>query len=310
MSNLYYKKDAHKSIEGLLYALFVYNYLLDTSTFGLLLRCLVQDDTTLRIALYAIVATSFLAFLRHLHAPSKYAVIIDFIGNVSPPSRTKLFFLDLVIMGLQILQALVVSAFLKAGSNGARVAASRNGQQQAPRTITAPSTPPPAGSNSGTSAQTQPSASTSVSIAAPTSESSRTRTGPSGSLSREAGSSSTLFEYTPTHHALDPAEDDARARTTSSEHRSRRHRRRRTSDSQRSGSSSSESTGEEDDDVLADDDFEEMRDQETFVFQLQFRDVVSYLLSNEEPLSFPRLDMSAQRTAPATEADRVQDLPV
>jgi len=43
MSNIYYRKDAHKSIEGLLYALFVYAYLLDTSTFGLLLRCLVQD---------------------------------------------------------------------------------------------------------------------------------------------------------------------------------------------------------------------------------------------------------------------------
>lgn len=46
MSNLYFKKDVHKSLEGLLYGLYVYQYLLDTSTFGLLLRCLVQEVST------------------------------------------------------------------------------------------------------------------------------------------------------------------------------------------------------------------------------------------------------------------------
>ncbi|KAG0205506.1 hypothetical protein BGX28_002942 [Mortierella sp. GBA30] len=89
MSNLYYRRDIHKTIEGLLYGLFVYQYLLDTNTFGLLIRCLVQDQLlslkskapTLRIALYTVFAITFLAFLRHLYAPDRYAVIIDFVGN-------------------------------------------------------------------------------------------------------------------------------------------------------------------------------------------------------------------------------------
>lgn len=36
---------------------------------------------TLRVAIYSIIAVAFLAFLRHLHVPDRYAVIIDFIGN-------------------------------------------------------------------------------------------------------------------------------------------------------------------------------------------------------------------------------------
>jgi hypothetical protein len=43
MPNQYYKKDIHKSMEALLNGLYVYQYLLDTSTFGLILRILVQD---------------------------------------------------------------------------------------------------------------------------------------------------------------------------------------------------------------------------------------------------------------------------
>ncbi|KAF9955475.1 Platinum sensitivity protein, partial [Mortierella alpina] len=102
MSNLYYRKDIHKSIEGLLYGLFVYQYLLDTSTFGLVIRCLVQDQLlslkskapTLRVALYTIFAIVLLAFLRHLHPPDRYAVIIDFIGNADQDDQTAEYYVD------------------------------------------------------------------------------------------------------------------------------------------------------------------------------------------------------------------------
>jgi hypothetical protein len=43
MPNQFYKKDIHRSMEALLYGLYVYQYLLDTSTLGLLLKVLVQD---------------------------------------------------------------------------------------------------------------------------------------------------------------------------------------------------------------------------------------------------------------------------
>lgn len=45
MTNIYYVKDIHKSIEALLYGLYVYQYLLDTSTFGLIIRSVLQDVT-------------------------------------------------------------------------------------------------------------------------------------------------------------------------------------------------------------------------------------------------------------------------
>ncbi|GJJ73843.1 hypothetical protein EMPS_06201 [Entomortierella parvispora] len=345
MSSIYYRKDAHKSIEGLLYALFVYSYLLDTSTFGLLLRCLVQDqllsvkskDTTLRIAVYAIFATSLLAFIRHLHVPSKYAIIIDFIGNVSPPSRTKLVILDIIICSLQILQALVVSMLFKSANSG-RVT-TRDRRRQASQTTTPASTSAgnssaTARSNSEVRPQTQSLASSSEDATLPASGSTSTRAGPS-SPSPEAGSSSTLFEYTPTHHALDPPEPDAGSSPTgyyedheetryslennggtqrsSGERRNRRNRRRTSSDNHNPGnesgseSSQGESSSSDDDEDILGDDYEELREEEIFVFQLHFKDIVAYLFSNEEPLSLPRI---SERTAATTESDRVQNLPV
>ncbi|KAF9308868.1 hypothetical protein BG003_010500 [Podila horticola] len=98
MTNIYYIKDIHKSIEALLYGLYVYQYLLDTSTFGLIIRSVLQDRLlslksmapTLRVAIYSIIAVAFLAFLRHLHVPDRYAVIIDFIGNGLAESKSSI----------------------------------------------------------------------------------------------------------------------------------------------------------------------------------------------------------------------------
>ncbi|KAG0274349.1 hypothetical protein BGZ95_009883 [Linnemannia exigua] len=182
MSNLYFKKDVHKSIEGLLYGLYVYQYLLDTSTFGLLLRCLVQEQLisikskapTLRVALYAVVAAAFLAFLRHLHPPDRFGVIIDFIGSVSSPSLAIIYWLDTAILLLQVTEALIVFKVIKA--------------EEVPRRSTTPPTTTTANSTSTTAPpRTGSTGSTSQSVTQG-GRFERTRTEPSGAGS---GSGST-----------------------------------------------------------------------------------------------------------------------
>ena len=256
---------------------------------------------------------------------------------VSPPSRTKLVVLDAIIFSLQILQALVVSMLSKS-ANSARTT-SRDRQRQATATATpaltsAGTVSASARSSSATRSQTQSLALPSGNPTLTTSGSLGTQVGPAPP-SPEVGSSSTLFEYTPTHHALDPSDPGAPSLTTgyyedneetryslenngvaqrsSAEHRSRRNRRRTASDGHSPGNGSDSESGQgessnsdEGEDVLGDD-FEELREQEIFVFQLHFRDIVAYLFSNEEPLSLPRL---SERTAATTESDRVQNLPV
>lgn len=57
------------------------------------------------------------------------------------------------------------------------------------------------------------------------------------------------------------------------------------------------------------DDYEEVLEQETFVFQLKFKDLLAYLLSDQEPLTLPppRASLSTPMTSTT---DRVQNLPV
>ncbi|KAG0250193.1 hypothetical protein BG011_008578 [Mortierella polycephala] len=357
MSNLYYKKDIHKSIEGLLYSLFVYQYLLDTSTIGLLARCLVQDQLlslkskapTLRIAIYIIIATALLAFLRHLHAPERYAVIIDFIGNVSTPGWSKLFWLDVLIVSLQVVEALIVFNFIKADDSTRRTATlDRRSSRRS-----AVSGHRPAEVGGATSLGNDVSGSISQSQASAAGSSRDITAVP---LSSSTGVSSTqpsspLFEYTPQHTNGSDQDDLAaeyyvdheeirysedndrrpsgsqsqsqsrRARhhssdteNTSSSRTDERRRRRRSSNSSSSNGSSDDSDDDDDEDPLGDD-YEEILEQETFVLQVQFKDLVSYLFSGQEAVSFPRIPdprtaASSSAFSANTHASDVRTLPV
>ncbi|KAF9957966.1 hypothetical protein BGZ72_001073 [Mortierella alpina] len=335
MSNLYYRKDIHKSIEGLLYGLFVYQYLLDTSTFGLVIRCLVQDQLlslkskapTLRVALYTVFVIVFLAFLRHLHPPDRYAVIIDFIGNVSTPSRSKLLWLDLLIASLQVTEALIVFRFIKA-DNEVRTATR---PQRVVSSGASRAAAPSIGSNSRPSAPV-----TSSRSHAPTASSSRATVGSSRPRTMPGShavavpseqSSSTLFEYTPERAGNDriDARDERTAEyyvdeeeerfSVDSDPRSAQHQ---SSEATRSGAIGSGtdvgsgSESEESEDPLGDD-YEEILQQETFVFQLSLQDLTSYLFSSQDAVAFPRPpDPRAGLAAAATstQASRVRNLPV
>ncbi|KAG0060041.1 hypothetical protein BGZ89_012592 [Linnemannia elongata] len=340
MSNIYFKKDVHKSIEGLLYGLYVYQYLLDTSTFGLLLRCLVQEQLisikskapTLRVALYAVIAAAFLAFIRHLRPPERYAVIIDFIGNASAPSQAIIYWLDTVILLLQVTEALLVFKIIKS--------------EEIPRRSTSPPTTPtvaPARTSSPSINSNTPGTGSTSLHARQQGRFGRTGTssnGESGSGSASAmpalvdpssvpASSSSHNqppEYTPrrvnnnnnSRHSEDlddmypeyyEDEEEVRFSTdldrqqqqaqpsqgSSSSQRNRssgaavrgasntNSNRRRRSDTDDSGDESSEG---DDEDPLGDD-YEEVLEQETFVFHLRFHDLVAYIFSSQEALTMP-----------------------
>lgn len=66
------------------------------------------------------------------------------------------------------------------------------------------------------------------------------------------------------------------------------------------GESSTSSLGE---------DYEEILEQETFIFQLTFKDLLTYLLSDQEPLTLPPPRSSSSTSTPSS-SDRVQSLPV
>ncbi|KAF9990609.1 hypothetical protein BGZ75_000807 [Mortierella antarctica] len=334
MSNLYYRKDIHKSIEGLLYGLFVYQYLLDTSTFGLVIRCLVQDQLlslkskapTLRVALYTIFAVVLLAFLRHLHPPDRYAVIIDFIGNVSTPSRSRLLWLDLLIAALQVTEALIVFKFIKADSGEVRTATR---SQLVASSGSSGSAALSTGSNSGSTARgaSNRSHASTASPSGATLGSSRQRTTP-GSHAATASSeqpSSTLFEYTPDSASNERiADQDERTAeyyvdeeevrfSVDSDRRPSPHlsseatRRPGAFGSGMDDGSGSES--EESEDPFGDD-YEEILQQETFVFQLSLEDLTSYLFSSQDAVAFPRPpDPRAGLAAAATSA-QARNLPV
>ncbi|KAG0284180.1 hypothetical protein BGZ96_011459 [Linnemannia gamsii] len=335
MSNLYFKKDVHKSIEGLLYGLYVYQYLLDTSTFGLLLRCLVQEQLisikskapTLRVALYALVAAAFLAFLRHLRPPERYAVIIDFIGSASSPSQSIIYWLDTVILLLQVTEALLVFKVIKS--------------EEIPRRSTSPPTTATTAEPARTSS---PSSNINAQVTSGSSQSrqqqqrlerNRAETnGGSGSGSHSAitasasasSSSNPPPEYTPrrgvnnnsnSRHSEDlddmyPEyyEDEEEVRFSTDIDRQQQQQaqpsqggsssqRNQPSGMARGGNSSSnrrrrsdtdesdDGGSEEDDEDPLGDDYEEVLEQETFVFTLRFQDLVSYIFSSQEVLTMP-----------------------
>ncbi|KAI1319526.1 hypothetical protein EDD11_003796 [Mortierella claussenii] len=305
MASQFFQKDIHKSIEGLLYGLYVYQYLLDTSTLGLLVRCLIQEQIlslktkapTLRIALYVVFATALMSLLRHLDTPARYAVIIDFIGNVSIPSRSKILWLDALILVLQITHALIVFLFRKTDEIARRAAA----------TATANSRRAQARNNreqSRARAEAEaPTTSTSASAAA-------VETGAIPASSSQMALSSSLspppplFEYTPESDvSAQDAEEEYyvdEEETRYSLDRQMTHRRTIHRSNESSNSSSNDSDdeeNEEDEDPLGDD-YEEILAQETFVIQLEFKDLLKYLFSGQDPVSYSRI-----RAESASDAD-------
>jgi len=79
-----------------------------------------------------------------------------------------------------------------------------------------------------------------------------------------------------------------------------------------STSDDSDEDEEEEDNPLGDD-YEEILEQETFVLQVEFKELVNYLTSGREALSFSRIShvrASGATSTTADEATRVQNLPV
>ncbi|KAG0327381.1 hypothetical protein BGZ99_007711 [Dissophora globulifera] len=278
MANQYYQKDIYKSLEGLLYGLYVYQYLLDTSTLGLLMKTLMQDQflspktkaPTLRMVLYCVFAINLLTMIRHLRRPDPYAVIIDFIGNVSTPSRSKLLFLDVLTMLLQVTEALIVFNFLKVGDGSRSTAATAATSTSASAT---PETPTDAASTPQSSDQRR-----------------HPRHRPRSQNNSTANGAATVV--------------DRRSFEGSSPSRS-------DSDDDSDHVDDDNDENEDDGDPLAED-YEAILEQETFVLHLRFRDLVSYLFSNQEAVSFTRVpDPRTLSSASANaESTRVQNLPV
>ncbi|KAF9361682.1 hypothetical protein BGX34_007002 [Mortierella sp. NVP85] len=340
-------------MEALLNGLYVYQYLLDTSTFGLILRILVQDQfvslkssaATLRIAMYGIFFSNFLAILRHLQAPSRYAVIIDFIGNVSIPSRSRLLWLDMVIIVLQIAMTLVSFNVLKADENSGSAASStgRSSRRSRANDISnSRAARPPVASGSMARRGGLPGSSTGHTSTATTgtayngsSSSRRLSTTPAVSLfnrSAEAESSSVLFDSTsqqPSRNVRSGQQADMTAEyyvddeevrySLDNPPSSRTQQSLQVPGGQGSSSGRDPATSEdsdddeEEDDNPLGDDYEEILEQETFVLQVEFKDLVNYLTSGREALSFSRIShvrATGTTSTTADEATRVQNLPV
>lgn len=163
-----------------------------------------------------------------------------------------------------------------------------------------------------------------------TPESSRPRsvTGSHAATASSEPASSTLFEYTPESASNDRiADQDERAAeyyvdeeevrfSVDSDHRTPQHR---SSEATRSGAfgsgtgSEDGSDSEESEGSVNDDEYEEILQQETFVFQLSLQDLTSYLFSSQDAVAFPRPSDSRAglaTTATSTPANRVRNLPV
>ncbi|KAG0004711.1 hypothetical protein BGZ80_010093 [Entomortierella chlamydospora] len=303
MANQYYKKDIHKSIEGLLTGLYVYEYLLDTSTSGVILRYIVQDQIlslktkapTLRFALYVVLGTAFLGFIRHLYSPDRYAVVIDFIGNV-------------------------VNA---QGSTGGQPSGGTGTSTRTlhSRSAAAAARSTPHNSNSSSQSDTQhPGVNDGLMTPGEVSAASSSRTGTQVFSSQaRAQASLPLFEYTPQSDSSgnDPAEgyyvDEEETRHSldnSPPNRTRHSTVGQGSNSSEADSGDTSDNSDSDEDDPLGDDYEEVLEQETFVVQLHFRDMMSYLFSNQETFSFSRIGLPAGSAAVDAEAMRVQNLPV
>ncbi|KAF9958603.1 hypothetical protein BGZ65_001314 [Modicella reniformis] len=340
MPNQYYKKDVIKSMETLLYSLYVYQYLLDTSTFGLLVRVLVQDQVvslkssapTLRIALYTIFVTNILAVFRHFHAPGRYAVVIDFIGNVSIPSRSKLLWLDMVIIVLQVAMTLISFNVLKDGDGIPRrtgLSTRRRQSRQSPvgnasvaqgshlsSTGSVSETHGDSTSGSYTQSSATNNSNSRAHIMVPATSSSRVISASTGGeMSNSALAESSQQAGTTSEYYVDDEEvrysleNDRSSRTIQDPSGAPAG----SHGSDHSGiSEGSEEEDEDEEDPLRDD-CEEILQQETFVLQVQFKDLVAYLTSNQEAVSFTRISNLRTTTTTTTadaEAARVRSLPV
>lgn len=243
---------------------------------------------------------------------------------VSTPSRSKLLWLDLLIASLQVTEALIVFRFIKTDSGEVRTATrSRRAAPSGAPENGAPSN----GSDSGTNARVASNRSHAPSRGPL--EPSRQRIA-AGSRTATASSdqpSSTLFEYTP-ENASNDRTDDQDERTAEyyvdeeevrfSVDNDRRPPQHRSSEAMRSSAlgsgtdrgSESESEGSEDSFGA---DYEEILQQETFVFQLSLQDLTSYLFSSQDAVAFPRPPdprTGIATAATSTQTGRVRNLPV
>ncbi|RUS22915.1 hypothetical protein BC937DRAFT_95077 [Endogone sp. FLAS-F59071] len=111
MAAHYGKKDISRSVDLLLYCYFVYTYLLDASASTLAFRVIVQlflspkaVSRTLRTAVYVVTFGLAFTLLRHTFGVlGNHGVIIDFVGQLHPPTRIHLVFLDFLIWFFQII---------------------------------------------------------------------------------------------------------------------------------------------------------------------------------------------------------------
>ncbi|KAG9071175.1 hypothetical protein KI688_008720 [Linnemannia hyalina] len=280
MSNLYFKKDVHKSIEGLLYGLYVYQYFLDTSTFGLLLRS-------------------------------------------SAPSQAIIYWLDTVILVLQVTEALLVFKVIKSEEIPRRSTSPPTTTTAAPARTSSPSS---SSNTPVTSSNGEPGSGSTSALPALVDQS---------TVSGSSSSNNQPSEYIPRHvnnnnnsrHSEDldeiyteyyEDEEEVRFSTdldrqqqlgqpsqgslSSQRNRSSGAAARGASNSSSSTDESSEGSSEEDDEDPLGDDYEEVLEQETFVFQLRFQDLVAYIFSSQEALTMP----DARTLTGATVANRVQ----
>ncbi|KAL1921040.1 uncharacterized protein VTP21DRAFT_11675 [Calcarisporiella thermophila] len=118
----YNRKDLVRSFDSLLYIYFVYVYILDSSLMNLIARCFTQifiSPKTVSRALYAaffiISLTNLASALRHFGVIDNRGILIDFVSQVHPPSRSYLLLTDAAIFSLQCIFLLIV--FLTAGTN-------------------------------------------------------------------------------------------------------------------------------------------------------------------------------------------------
>lgn len=260
--------------------------------------------------------------------------------QVSLPSRTRLLWLDVVIIVLQITMTLISFNVLKAESS--RRATSFNARSSrrshtnnTPRTRTSRSISPVLDSmarNGGSSGSHPrlPATNNSNGGRSGHSTSSMTPAASSSSGMPTASSSGSFSQSThnagsgqPVDATAEYYEDDEEVRySLDNPQSSRAQHSFRAPANQRSGpeqdhtnasvnsEDEEEEEEEEDGDNLLEDDYEDTLEQETFVLQVQFKDLVGYLASGQEAMTFSRIsDLRTMGTRDA-EATRVQNLPV
>ncbi|KAF9540511.1 hypothetical protein EC957_004037 [Mortierella hygrophila] len=288
MSNLYFKKDVHKSIEGLLYGLYVYQYFLDTT---------------------------------------------------SAPSQAITYWLDTVILILQVTEALLVFKVIKSEGIPRRSTSTPTTTTAAPARTGSPSSSsnntPGTGNSSLHATQHGESGSGSTNALpvlvdqSTVSASSSSNNQPPEYIPRHVNNNNNsrhsedlddiYTEYYEDEEEVRFSTDldrqqqlaqPSQGSSSSQRNRSSGAAARGASNSNSNTDESSEESSEEDDEESSEeddedplgDDYEEVLEQETFVFQLRFQDLVGYIFSSQEALTMP----DARTLTGATVANRVQ----